>query len=258
MGALHTWGLGLRLVWGVLTVTLLVAKAQTTELHTTITAGVGRHLNTEAPQTSLTLEPQLNLAMPGNRHFVATTIVDRPVDPYKNFSVPKTVASLVQDFDLGGISTSALFSSTLQELDRWSKDGRMVRLSGGLQMTVEPRQNFAVLVRVGPFVGLHSFRQKINGTDLARYGFNERIKLAYQKGRVEFQLHLGVEQKYTAVWKNEYFTFESVAYRLSDSLKLGISHELLSSSVDSTGFYRTLRLTDGRESRVATFVEMNM
>lgn len=229
-----------------------------TEFSAQLNTYLGRDLSPEEPKTSIALEPDLGLVS-GNTRLGFYTLVDRPTDPYEKLTLPKTILSLSHQFPFGGKFTiSPSFSSNLISLDRWSIDGYQIRntLSVGASLTAS---GWTIGLRGGGFLFANEYSTQADRSSSTRHGLVQRLDVKYEYARLAFQLKVIVEQSFNGIWSNSYATAESVGYRLSDVTTVSLEHEILSSVIDgSTGFRRSLRVSDGRDSRVSMVLGLKL
>lgn len=220
---------------------------------------LGTKLQPEEPATSVAFEPLLGLDFAKRGELSLYALIDRPLDPYKNFAVPKVRLEFDKPLSLIPIFNSELqFYLTALQLERWSIDGYMTRGTVGLKVFKEFFSALTLAGKVAPFVQANQYRQTESGRDLSRGGFNEELDLTLRLGAFTLDLAFLVTQSATdAVWRNDYASYEYLSYGLNKFVSVGVGHELLSSVIDSsTGFFRPIQLFDGRESRVLAFLEV--
>jgi hypothetical protein len=225
-----------------------------------LTNNIGQNLSPEDPQTSFTFEPEIIFHLGSSTDLSLSSAIDRPTDPYKNFSVPKTIAALHQKIELTDFAeTKLILSENAINLDRWAADGHSLRTSLGLQAEKELLTNLTLITRVGPYIQANKYTQNTEGKDLARYGLSEKIHLKYVLGDFLFEAALVLDQRMTSAWYNDYATLEAISYQLSELVSFGISHELLGSFIEpSTGFSKRLEFFHERDSRLSAFVTLSL
>jgi hypothetical protein len=218
---------------------------------------MGCVLAPEDRATSLSWEPDVLLSFAGGRQIELYAFVNRPTDPYKNFSVPKGILTLRQALPFWEKLGPALaLSASALDLDRWNLDGYSVRNLLAIELTPDLGKKWGIYFRVGPFVQMSEYTQSASGRDLPRYGLSEKFVVAYASDWLELEFDLIVDQRYAVNWKNDYATFEKAGYRLTPKIAVGLSHMLASGAIDdTTGFYRPVSAWDARESRVSAYFE---
>lgn len=223
------------------------------------TISIGRSLDSVEPATSVVLEPSLNYELNPIQKIEFATAIERPTDPYLNFSVPKSSLIYSQKLLLfNSAETSIRIGLSALDLERWQSDGYMIRPSISFQLVKPLRENLSLLLRAGTYGQLNEYTQRTNGADLPKFGFSQRVGISWNLAPVTLEARLNVEQKNVGVWKNDYTTYEQISYAIADSISVGVSHEILSSVIDgSTGLGRPFRFFDSRESRVSFLVDFN-
>ncbi len=221
---------------------------------------VGSQLDKQNDKASLTLEPTVTYQFDSIRYLELYSAFDRPFNPYDKVTVPKTILTFGHEVSFArGTKSLATVALTALSLDRWSTDGRMMRGSVALTHKIEPFTNFTISFKAGPFAQTNEYRQTTAGRDLPKYGFAEKLIVEYTIGRFVLDFVLLADQRYSVNWKNGYSTLEQAAYRLDDQWTLGLSHELIGSTLDdSTGRFHALQVFDERNSRVSAFVEYTL
>lgn len=212
-------------------------------------------LAADEPGTSFTFEPVVSVGPNDDRGIDLYSQIDRPLDRFKNLQIQQTQLTFRQALATPIPLRGRLIVNAL-DLDRWTEDGSQLRLGGTAEATLLNTPHWNLFLRAGPYVQFNRYRQRTDGTDLPRYGFTERAGVGFRYGPVAGEMQLLVEQYYGAKWSNDYSTFERIGYSLHANLVAGLQHELVSGLVDdSTGLYRGIRITDGRESRISVFVD---
>ncbi|MCB0404698.1 MAG: hypothetical protein KDD51_07905 [Bdellovibrionales bacterium] len=231
-----------------------------------ITTTFGTTLDPKNSQSSFTLEPQLAWNLNQKTTLSAYSEIDRPLNPYENFSSPITYLLLTHKVDwVPGTTTTLRFTIRANNLHRWKYDGYQLRSEGGVQLSRDLGNHVNLMGRLWAHGDLNEYRQTTAGKDLPRLGFGERIALSYSPGDFNFELHVIVGQSYhgnsgnRALWKNSIVTAEVAEYRLSDSYTVGFSHELIHSLIDeTTGLRGTMKIFDGRASRLSAYMAVSI
>jgi hypothetical protein len=234
--------------------------SETNSPHFQLTSYVGSNLAPESPNSSLTLEPLVRFTPSDTWEIDISSSIDRPFDPYQNFAVPKTDLFLKQVISRNDSSTWSLrYGLSFPDFDRWKLEGYQVRPNLNFQISLPLSSHFSGLIRAGSFFVLSQYTQHPNGENYAKFGFTERVSLLYRTGIFAAEATVTVEQSNTGIWKNDYGSQELISFEVEKHLSLGLMHELLAESIDSaTGFYRPIRVFDGRDSRVSAFMEMKI
>ncbi len=209
---------------------------------------------------SFTFEPSLTAPLSQNWTGVLYAELDRPLDPYQNFSMARAYALLIQNIPLvDGVDTALRYYLQANQIDRWSNDGSQVRAVLEAEAHIPVAGAFSVLTRASGFGQANRYRQATDGRDLPRYGFAERVALLFAPAPFNFEWHFIFSQSQTAVWKNGFATAMVAEYVVNPALTVGLSHEFLSSLVDeTTGLHSTFRLMDSRTSRWSAYVTVSL
>lgn len=225
-----------------------------------LVTSVGSQLDKTDGKASLTLEPTLSYDFGNRRVLELYSAIDRPFNQYERLTLPKTILTYAHGFKwIQGVTTTATAAATAISLDRWNADGSMLRGSVALTAKKEILRDLTLALKVGPYGQLNRYRQTTSGKDLPKYGLTEKMTVEYTLGRVVFDFVILFDQKYSTVWKNAYSTLEQAAYKVTDNWSLGLSHELLGSTLDdSTGLSSPFQVFHERNSRVSAFVEFQL
>jgi hypothetical protein len=236
------------------------AAAPRTGLGLDLITSVGSQLDKQDNKASIGFEPTVSYDFGERRRLELYSAIDRPFNQYENVTVPKTILTYGQGFDLfSKTSTTATAALTALSLDRWKTDGRMVRGSVALTNSKEILSGLTLAFKIGPYAQLNEYRQNAAGRDLPKFGLTEKITLEYVNGPLVLDVVVLFDQKYGVVWKNAYSTLEQAAFRIDDQWMVGVAHELLGSAVDdSTGLFRPMQVFNERNSRVSAFVEYQL
>lgn len=244
----------------VLNPALLLADIPSEEIAAEIVTSYNQTLDPKALDNSVSLEPSLAIAFPSQTSLGVAALIDRPMDAYSNFEVPRLVVLLKQE--MLEISKTQLFVNlgvTVLDFHRWSQEGTMLRNSLGLSLEHEEEAGFSVSLHISPFYQLNEFRQTTAGKTKSRYGLSEKVVLGYQWGRTTLSAALVVTQRYTSLWKNDYSTEEQLSYQLDPTWSIGFAHALLGETVDeTTGRYTDIKVFDHRKSLLSAFVGIKM
>lgn len=216
-----------------------------------IDALFGRNLSPEQSKASLTVEPKVVLGLTEFARIGLLTSIDRPTDVFERLSVGKTVLSIDYLVPVGLFAVTPSVSSNLLNLDRWASDGYRARLTASLTASVSQTW-LSASVRAGSFWMLNEFSTLANGGAASQFGFLQRADVELKINSLLLALSVIVEQSFNGVWANDYATMQQIGYQIEENAVVSLRHELLSSVIDaSTGFYRPLRLSDGRDSRIS-------
>jgi hypothetical protein len=168
------------------------------------TTSYGQKLGPEDSESSLTFEPLVQVPIDDKNGLEFGTVVNRPLDPYRNFQVPRTAAIYLHDFGpLSGVaSVNAL------DIDRWSLDGAKVRLTTSAEYEQALAPWLTLTLRAGPFVQANRYAQDAAGREHPRWGFTEVAKLVGTAGDFRFDVRVVVSQLEAGVWHNDYATLQ--------------------------------------------------
>ncbi|MCB9254354.1 MAG: hypothetical protein H6617_06700 [Bdellovibrionaceae bacterium] len=231
-----------------------------------VTTTFGTTLDPKNSQSSFTLEPQLAWNLSGNTALTAYTEIDRPLNPYENFSSPVSYLLLTHKVNwVPETKTTLRFAIRANNLHRWKYDGYQLRSEAGIQLSRDLGSQFSLMGRAWTYGDLNEYRQTTSGKALPLVGFGERVALSFSPGNFNFELHVIVGQSYhgqsgdRALWKNSIVTAEVAEYRFNDTYTVGVSHELVHSLIDeTTGLRGTLKIFDGRASRLSAYMALSI
>ncbi len=238
-----------------------LTEAPPAELAMKLNASLGTQLDRTDSKASISLEPTISYRIDRRRSLEFYTLLNQPLSRYENLTLPKTVFSFDQGFDwISGLNTTLTTAVSALALDRWTRDGHIIRGSVALTASAEVLRGLTLALKIGPYAQTNRYRQTTEGKDLARYGLQEKFTVEYQLGPVIFDLVLLLDQKYSTTWKNSYSTRQLVAVKVDETFSLGIIHDLVGTGAvdDSTGFFQPVQLFNERNSRVSAFVEYQL
>jgi hypothetical protein len=229
-------------------------------LETCLTTTLGTDLSAEEPNRSFTFEPLMVSAFRGKRKLEFYAALERPMDAHKNFSLPKATVSLNQGLPpFYGFETGVRLAVSAYDLERWKLDGHKLHIFLGGELSFPLGSRLTLQLLAGPKAQWNAYAQRADGVEQERFGFYERLTALLKLGAFEIEASFRMEQRKTSDWIQEYVSSEEVSYPINETFSVGISHELISGVIDeSTGFYRSFRVFHQRESRVSTFVEIQI
>lgn len=236
----------------------IYAAALYDALSARIQSSLGTHLSQENPHSSLTLEPEFHYSFSDGMALSLYAAVLRPIKSTENFSVPQTTLRLEHNFTLFQEPAQARYLLTLLELERWKAEGHLIRNGADLRIEKLVGPNFTLNFRLGAWVQSSRYTQRSSGESNPHFGLSQLFGAQYRLGDFIFDCQMQlVQAKAPERWDNHYAHEESIRYHVSESLYLGISHEILASYVDnSTGFYQPIQALGGKHSRIATFLQL--
>lgn len=225
-----------------------------------LTTSVGRDLDPTAGNASMTFEPLLSYDLLPDTSVSLYSAIDRPLDRHENFSMETLRVFVAQKLQLTDLANTSIRATVdARRLHRWSTDGSMLRFSSTFIASRELLQDLDVQVRLEPFGQLNQYAQATNGDTLPEFGFVERIRASYQLGRLSFLVDFAVAQTKAGTWSNSYSTYQHVAFDFNEVFSVGVAHELLTSTIDSsTGFTRNIRVFDERQSHISGFIDVSI
>ncbi len=220
----------------------------------------GRQLDPDYPRESMSLEPSFTWNFRSYSSLSARALLDRSFDLHKPLRVPflefLTKFGLVaQPHQTFGVFVYSQFP----ELQDWGGEGAQLRQIGGGYFSKRFESGLSFDLLAGPFLYFSEYAQRRNGQRFSQMGFVEQVSAAYQIGNLKFEFLFFLAQEWNGRWQNFYSTFERVSLRLTESLWVGLTHQLVLSHIDElTGNYSPVGVFDGRKSRVAGFLQWQL
>lgn len=221
----------------------------------------GQTFDPQDNQGAISFEPTIRLPFDGNqRHLETAAVIDRPMDHYKNFQVPRVALLYSQKLTpQDDWKPGMLVGINALNLDRWRMDGHQIRFTSVGEAVLDFAPGWQLSVRAGPFIQWNAYSQTASGSSFPWIGLQERVRLVWEYKDFAVDLRILVAQSHAAGWNNDYSTLEAVTYRILPGVKIGISHALESSVVDeTTGRFRSLQLFDSRVSRISALLELEI
>jgi len=235
---------------------ILTASSFGAEIKAQLTTSFGRALDSAEPGTSFVFEPKFGLKLSPDWSLRFYSLIDRPVDPHENFSVPSMDISA--DY-LKPVSTQlkvgAFAQASAVDVHRWSTDGWVSRVAAGPTLAWQALSFLRIETTAAPFSQQSQYRTRADGESFLSYGFAEEVSLIGQWRGWTVETSIFFIQSRKRNWRNSYLSFQKISYAPWKNLVVGVSHQLSDELVSfSTGLARPFGMSDARLSRLSGFV----
>ncbi len=229
-------------------------------LSATLNASVGSSLDSLSSRPSVAFEPALNYQASPSSNLRLRTLLVRPFNSHLSVQLPYT--DLLGLFVLGGSPAAnyGMYSqSSALNMAEWGKEGFQIRQAVGAFGKYCPTEGLCFEVSAGPYLGASEFRSRRNGIAFSQGGLLEQVSAAYEWKRWKFEVLALVAQDWNGKWQGVYSTLERVAWRASTNLCLGITHQLVRSTIsEASGTFQPIGFYDARKSKIAGFVQWEL
>lgn len=225
------------------------------EPNNSLTTSFGAKMLSEAPETSLSLEPKGKVIASSNAEVNFYAFVDRPTNggdvAIPNIDIALDLFKTDDDLTWGlWTQVSAI------DLPDWVNAGSRNRLSLVPYISYQAQTWLKLEVTAGPFGQVSEQARDTDGVRFPEWGFWEELKatLTYQKWELKLSLY-GL-QGHSDEWNDEYLALQQIQYQITPTLGLGINHQVLGWATDEHTGHRKFVLASATHSRFTGFLQM--